>query len=83
MSNILTEYDFYQHVASDIATDSLYLPPDSYESQSTLNSISNWIKDNLMTINEKKCNYMTFSRSDSKFSTRLKIKNQYLDKIPE
>ena len=64
MSDILTEYDFRQHVPSDIATDSLYLPPDSYESQSTLNSISNWTRENLMTINEKKCNYSECSISD-------------------
>ena len=83
MSSLLTEYDFHQHVASDIATDSLYLPPDSYGTQDSLNFITNWTRENLMTLNEKKCSYMTFSRSDTSFSTRLQVNNHNLEKITE
>ena len=83
MSGLLMEYDFSQHVASDIGMDDLFLPPDSYPTQETLESLSNWTKENLMQINEKKCYYMTFSRSMSSFSTRLKVNNANLDKVSE
>ena len=53
MSGLLMEYDFSQHVASDIGVDDLFLPPDSYPTQETLDSVSNWTKENLMQINEK------------------------------
>ena len=55
MSGLLMEYDFSQYVASDIGVDDLFLPPDSYPTQETLDSVSNWTKENLMQINEKKC----------------------------
>ena len=32
--------------------------------------------------NEAKCNYMVFSRSDSKFATRLNINNILLERVP-
>ena len=41
MAGLLTDYNFYEHVASDIATGQPYLPPSSYNSQKTLDSISN------------------------------------------
>ena len=81
MFGLLTEYDFHQHVASDIGVDDHFLPPDTYSAQTNLNFLSNWTKENLMKINETKCNYMIFSRSESKFSTRLHINNVYLEKI--
>ena len=36
-----------------------------------------------MKINEDKYNYMIFSRSETKFATRLNINNVLLDRIPE
>ena len=51
--------------------------------QDSLNLISNWTEDNMMKLNEQKCNYMVFSRSESKFSTRLKINNIHMDRIKE
>ena len=63
LSGLLTEYDFYQHVASDVGIDDAFLPPESYPTQNTLDSISNWTSENLMQLNEKKCNYMIFTRS--------------------
>ena len=35
----------------------------------------------MMKINEGKCNYMIFSRSETDFATRLKINNQNLEKL--
>jgi hypothetical protein len=81
LSGLLTEYNFFQHVASDIGIDEQYLPPDTNPTQDTLNFVSNWTQENLMKLNEAKCNYMVFSRSDTKFATRLTINNTNIEKI--
>jgi hypothetical protein len=80
-SGLLTEYNFLQHVASDIGIDEQYLPPSSYQTQDTLNHISSWTSANLMKLNEAKCKYMIFSRSKARFATRLTINNSNLEKI--
>ena len=59
-----------------------FLPPDSNTTQTNLNFFSIWTKENLMKINEGKCNYMVFSRSEAKFATRLHINNVNLERIP-
>ena len=83
LSGLLVEYDFQQHVASDVGVDDQFLPAEHYETQDTLNYISNWTKDNLMKINEEKCNYMLFSRSEEQFTTRLAVNNVKLDRVSE
>ena len=37
MSGLLMDYDFLQHVASDVGIDDRFLPPTSYGMQDTLN----------------------------------------------
>ena len=69
LSGLLKDYNFFQHVASDIGTEQQYLPPENFPTQETLDSISNWTQENLMKMNEDKCKYMVFSRSKSKFAT--------------
>jgi hypothetical protein len=81
LSGLVTEYDFSQHVASDIGTNQSYLPPDAYPTQDNLETISKWTSDNLMMLNESKCNYMIISRSETDFATRLTINNTKLDQI--
>ena len=83
LSGLLCEYDFNQHVASDIGIDEKYLPPENHTSQDTLNYISNWTSENLMKLNTSKCNYMIFSRSSEKFSTRLTINQDKIDRVSE
>ena len=82
LSGLLSDYNFRNHVASDIAVDQKYLPPSSYKIQNHLDSITNWSKENLMELNEQKCNYLIFSRTQDKFTTRLKVNNQLIDQIP-
>jgi hypothetical protein len=81
LSGLVTDYNFYQHVASDVGIDDMFLPPDSYPTQNNLNVIYDWTTDNLMQLNEAKCNYMVFSRSKTKFATRLSINNTNLERI--
>ena len=57
LSERLVEYEFNNHVASDIPVDQLYLPPDKFEMQGHLDDISEWTKNNSILLNEKKSNY--------------------------
>ena len=83
LSGLLTEYNFYSHVASDIGTEDKFLPAESFATQDNLNSIANWTRENKMQINEGKCNFMIFSRSEEQFTTRLSMNNVKLDRISE
>ena len=78
LAGLLTNYDFHNHVASDVGIGQEFLPPTSYETQEQLNTISQWTEANLMKINEKKCNYMIFSRAKVDFVTRLTMNNNYI-----
>ena len=82
LSGVLTDYDFLNHVASDIGIDDQFLSPDTNPTQANLNFVSNWTNENLMKLNEQKCNYMVFSRSEAKFATRLNVNNVYLERVP-
>ena len=81
MTGLLNQYDFHAHVASDIPTDHLYLPPSSFSTQATLDNISVWTTKNLMRLNEEKSNYMIFSRSQENFVTRLTLNNAKLEQL--
>ena len=81
LSGLLVEYNFHQHVASDIGVDMKYLPAKTYGTQDHLNYISNWTDANLMKLNEAKCNYLVFSRTQENFATRLTVNNVYLEHI--
>ena len=81
LSGLLIDYNFLEHVASDIGIDDRYLPASSYSTQEHLNFISNWTTENLMKLNEAKSNYIVFSRSKESFATRLSINNVTLDRL--
>ena len=80
-SGLLMDYNFKEHVASDIGIEEQFLPPESFPTQETLDGVSSWTDENLMKINEKKCNFMIFTRSQSNFATRLGINGTNLEKI--
>ena len=82
LAGLLTDYNFFEHVASDIGIDQQFLPTDTYQTQEHLNFISNWTNENLMKLNKAKSNYMIFSRAKENFATRLKIDQVNLDRIP-
>ena len=80
LAGLLMDYNYHHHVPSDIGTADQFLHPSSFNTQTTLNNISDWSKENLMKINEEKCYYMTFSRSNSNCVTRLNMNDTNLDK---
>ena len=80
LNDLLVDYDFHNHVASDIGIDQQYLPATAYSTQDHLNQAVNWTNENLMRINEAKCNYMIFTRSTD-FATRLSINGNTIDRV--
>ena len=80
LTGLLVDYDFYQHVASDIGIEQKYLPTSSATVQDNLNHAANWTTENLMALNTAKCNFMIFTRS-SNFTTRLTIEGKNLERV--
>ena len=78
---LLTEYNFRQHVASDVGIDELFVPANSFKTQRNLQTIVEWTSNNLMKLNESKSNYMIFSRSNTEFATRLSLNQQTLERV--
>ena len=76
----LIQYDVQQHVPSDIATDQLFLPPSTLETQNYNDNIVQWTSDNKIVLNKAKSNYIVFSRSREQFATRLTLDNTKLNR---
>ena len=83
MSGLLTEYNFKNHVASDIGIDEMYIPAKDLTTQDSLNQISEWTTENYMKINEDKTKYMIFTRSETEVATRLALNGKTIDRIEE
>ena len=81
LTDLLIDYDFFNHVASDICIDKKFLPPQCYKLQEKMDDISLWTRNNLMKINESKSNYIIYSRSKDEFTTRLKLNDASLERI--
>ena len=80
MGGLLTEYDFKSHVASDIAVDQKFLDPTLYNTQSNLDELQSWTSHNKMRLNEKKTNYVLFTRTRESFSTRLTVNKVMMER---
>ena len=74
LTDQLINYNFTEHVASDIGINQLYLPPEAYNMQDKLEDISNWTEDNLMTLNESKSNFIIYTNTRS---TKIYYKISY------
>ena len=53
--DILTEYNFLEHVASDVGVDQRFLPAEGCQNKSR--KIALWTEDNLMRLKQSKTNY--------------------------
>ena len=80
IGGILTDYNFQQHVASDIGIYEKLLTPEHLKTQQNLNQVADWTERNLMKLNEAKTNYIIFTRSNTKIATRLNIYEKVLEK---
>ena len=80
IGGILTDYNFYEHVASDVGVDEKFLKPEHYHTQHNLQMLANWTNENLMQLNESKTTYMVFSRARKAFATRLTLNSKLLER---
>ena len=80
MTGLLIDYNFQQHVASDIGVGDKFLPSENYNIQEYIHQISDWTNENLMKMNPNKCNYMIFTRSKENISTRLELNGTILER---
>ena len=80
ISQCLSEYKFTDHVASDIGIGHDFLDPDTLRTQMNLDWIADWTKNNLMKLNEKKTNYMIFSRAEYELTTRLNVNSELIER---
>ena len=81
LSGLLAEYQYRAHVPTDIATDQLFLPTESFQTQEQLDLISDWTNNNLMKLNAAKSNFMIFTRTKQKFTTRLTVDGKNLERV--
>ena len=81
LAGLVREYNFQEHVASDVGIDQVFLPPETYETQEHLNNITSWTNENMMKLNESKSNYMIFTRTRTDFMTRLSLNGEKLDQV--
>ena len=57
----LVRYNFYAHVASDVASHGKFLPIQNVQSQNYLENISQWTKQDQMSLNKQKSKFMLFN----------------------
>ena len=80
MGSVLAEYDFIQHIPSDIQGEQRFIPVERLDTQSNLDKISRWTNDNLMRLNESKTTYLVFTRAREQFSTRLTLNQKVIER---
>ena len=80
----LCSYNIKNQVPNDLKAEDLYIPPENLMSQSYLDYISSWTKDNKMKINSEKTKSMVFNLTNNyQFGSRLKMDNQIIETISE
>ena len=80
LTGLLVNYNFFNHVASDIGIDQKFLHANSIPVQNNLDQAVKWTNENLMKLNTAKCNYMIFTRSQD-FATRLTIDENKIERV--
>ena len=80
LGDILTEYNFNQHVASDVGIGQKFLDPSKYNMQEKLNTIASWTDENLMMLNEEKSNYIIFTKAREEFAARLTLNEKLIER---
>ena len=80
LTDVLIQYNFREHVASDIGIGQRFLPPTSTKTQSYHDEISIWTQNNLMKLNSEKSKYMLHTRTRENFATRFSLEGCLIDR---
>ena len=78
----LLEYDFTQHVASDIPTEGKFLDTQNCKSQKILDEVVKWTENNKAKLNENKTQVMIFNPTKNhQFGIRLHMNGKLLETV--
>jgi hypothetical protein len=80
LTDVLIQYDFRAHVASDIAIGQRFLPPSSTKTQTFHDGIALWTRQNMMKLNSGKSKYVLHTRMQEDFATRLTLDGCHIDR---
>ena len=80
MADLLQEYIFRTHVASDIGLDQRFLPPSLTRSQDFHDGIALWTAQNLTKLNLDKSKYVVHTRMKESFATRFTIGGSLIER---
>ena len=80
MADLLIQYDFSSHVASDVGIDQRFLPPSTTQTQSYNNGIAQWTRENLNKLNAAKSSYIVHTRMKEKVATRFTLDNSFIER---
>ena len=80
LGDISTEYNFYEHVASDVGVEELFLPSQGMATQVNLDKIAKWTEENLMLLRESKTDYQVFTGVQNRFSTRFTVNGKFIER---
>ena len=81
LGDVLTEYDFNTHVASDIGIGQKFIQPSLLKTQQNLTKVATWSSQNLMQLNETKTKYIIFTRTKEVFATRITVNDNVLERV--
>ena len=78
----LEDYNTWQHVPSDMAVDTQFLPSQNCDSQEMLNQIADWTVSKKMKLNEEKSKYMVVNFTKKyQFSARSYLNEKTLEQV--
>ena len=78
----LIQYDFKNHVPSDIEVESKFLPSSACKSQSILDEVSEWTVSKKMKLNEEKTKFMIFNFTrNHQFNSRFTLNDKNIEQV--
>jgi hypothetical protein len=80
LGDVLLEYNFQQHVASDVGVGQAFIDPLLCQTQQHMNTIARWTDDNMMQLNEAKCEYQIFTKARTEFAARFTVNNKHMER---
>ena len=80
LGGLLSDYNFTNHVASDIGTDQQFLDPANMKTQTSITDLEQWTTNNKMCLNQSKTNYIIFNRTKQPFATRLTVNGEWMER---
>jgi hypothetical protein len=78
LTDVLIQYNFTEHVASDIGINQRFLPPSITQTQTYNEGIALWTHQNLAKLNSAKSSYMVHTRMKEDFATRFTLDNSHI-----